>query len=144
MNLSRKKALAINADATKHLKMVRSNLGARFHRPWSPDAWRSATGRDAGLIPLPISYKPGIVEEGIEDNGPILRREPFQNILEQIFCRMAWGFKLISVKFFFAIYSKFKNLFINGEVNGAISFAFFCVFIATYLMIRSALMDFLI
>jgi predicted glycosyltransferase len=88
------------------------------------------------LIPLPISYKSGVVEEGIEVNGSILRREVFQNIPEQILSR--------SVKYLFAIYSKFKNLFINKKVNGAISFAFFCVFIATYLMIRSALIDFLI
>jgi hypothetical protein len=31
------------------------------------------------LIPLPIPHKPCIVEEGIEDNGPILWRREFQN-----------------------------------------------------------------
>jgi len=37
------------------------------------------------LVPLPVSHKPRIIEEGIKDNGPVLWRKVLQNIPEQFF-----------------------------------------------------------
>ena len=48
------------------------------------------------LIPLPISHKPGIIKEGIKDNGPVFGRKVLQNTPEQSFRRMAWSLKHFS------------------------------------------------